>query len=334
MLSALGDLDLTTVTDGEQLSAYGVAARAVGHYALASRLFDRAEVDLRAGGVLGALARNLSVAADLRLELGEWDRAAAALVGFAALSGASMSPSHRTSALVTKAKLAALRGEASSALEIVSEIEHAPNVRSGSRSLAQTQIARGTAYLALGKHHDAYAAFARVMDPADPSHHPREQFGAVAYLAEAAAHAGRQRDARVFIGRLELVADRCGSPMLTAQLSFARAVLAPDDGAEPLFLAALAADTTGSHWQRARTQLAYGRWLRRQLRVTQSRGPLQAALSVFQKLRAPRWAEDALDELQASGGHDGRAGVMRSKHVLSPQELKIAQLAARGLEQP
>jgi ATP/maltotriose-dependent transcriptional regulator MalT len=328
VLSVLADLDENTLTDGDQLSAYGVSARAVGHYALASRLFDRAEVDLRARGVLGALARNLCVAADLRLELGEWDRAAAALLGFAALSVESMSPSHRTSALMTKAKIQALRGDAASALELVSTAEHSPTVRSGSRHLARAQIARGIAYLASGKHHDAYVAFSRVFEPTDPSHHFREQLDAVSYFAEAAAHAGRPSEAHDVLERMQLISESCGSPMLMTQLSYAHAVLAPDDTAEPLFLAALASDETGSHWQRARTQLAYGRWLRRQLRVTQSRGPLQASLAVFQKLGAARWAMEALDELHASGV-PGQP--MASKNLLSPQELKIAQLAVRGL---
>lgn len=111
VLAAVDGAADAALDDGDELSAYGVAARSVGDYAAASRFLDRAEVPLRARGLLGPLARNLCVAADLRLDLGDWNRAAAALVGFDALAGAAMSASHRASALATHAKIAALRGE-------------------------------------------------------------------------------------------------------------------------------------------------------------------------------------------------------------------------------
>jgi ATP/maltotriose-dependent transcriptional regulator MalT len=327
----LADVDEDAAIDGDELRAYGVAARAVGEYSIASRLLDAAEAALRPRGLLGPLARTLCVAADVRLDLGEWDRAADALTEFAALSAASMSPSHRATALATTAKIAALRGDTAAALELVSETEHSPGARSGSRYLARAQIVRGIVGISTGKHVDAYDALSRVFRPDDPSHHFREQFDAVAFFAEAAAHTGRQDQAADWLQRMQLIADTCASPMLTAQLSYAAAVLAPDDAAEQLFLAGLASVGASSPWQRARLQLAYGRWLRRHQRVTQSRGPLAASLATLRGLGAARWAAEALDELTASGMPGRTRNHGSGSALLSAQESTIAHLAARGL---
>jgi DNA-binding CsgD family transcriptional regulator/tetratricopeptide (TPR) repeat protein len=326
--AALPDSRAMTELDGDDLAAFGVAARALGDYSAALTFFDRAEVALRARGLLGPLGRNLCVAADLRVDLGQWDRAAAALHGFAALSTESMSASHRASALATTAKLAALRGDTASALDLVSQLEHSPAARSGSRFLARSQTVRGIACLAAGRHLDAYLALRRVFDPGEPSYHFREQFDAVAYLAEAAAHAGRQDDARADLEAVRRLATASGAPILLTHLAYADAVLATA-GAEELFLVALASDGSGSPWQRARLQLGYGRWLRRQQRVTESRVPLQASLTVLRRLGATRWAGEASDELQASGL--SAESPSPSTDPLSNQELRIARLAAQGL---
>jgi DNA-binding CsgD family transcriptional regulator len=330
VLSMLADIDEETVSDGDALSAYAAAARAVGHYSAASKLLDRAEINFRARGLLGMLAHNQCIAADLRLDLGEWDRAAAALAEFEALGAASAPPNGRAHTLAV-AKISALRGEPATALELLADAEHSSPARSSAGYMARAQVVRGIAYLSSGNHLEAYTALNRVFEPDDPSHHFLEQFGAVAYLAEAAVHTGRQGRARDVMERMQPMADASGSPFLSAQLSYARAVLAPDDIAERFFLAALASDAVSAPWPRARIQLAYGRWLRRQQRVTQSRVPLQAALTILEWLGASRWAEEALDELKASGVYGQERHDELVPNLLSAQELKIARLAAQGL---
>jgi DNA-binding CsgD family transcriptional regulator len=332
-IAALGEIaDLNDhELDADALGAYAVAARAVGHYSFALALFDRAESELRSGRLFGALARNLCAAADLRLELGEWERAADALAEFQTLSSASMSANHRAAALATTAKAAALRGECTRALELVAETEHSPAARSGSSYLARAQIVRGIAHISSGHHGDAFAALHRVFEPDDPSSHFREQFGAVGYLAEAAVQSGNRDQARAVVDRMQLIADVSGSPVLITQLAYAKAILAPDDAAEGLFIAALASDSACAPWPRARLQLAYGRWLRRQQRVTQSRGPLQAALTTLQRIGARRWAEEASDELEASGVNGPDRAEGQGFNILSAQESKIARLVAQGL---
>lgn len=317
--------------DADQLGARAVAARAVGDYAGALVFFDRAEAGLRAGGFLGPLGRNLAVAADIRLELGEWDRAAADLAQFRVLSQACMSESHRASALASTAKLAALRGDAAAAFELVTELEHSPAVQTGSRFLARARTVRGIACIADGDHAGAVVILSGVLDPRSPSHHFREQLDAVAYLAEAAAQVGGVEDVRAVLDRVRGLATVCGSPMLLAHLAYADAVLGAEDTAESAFIAALASGSGGSAWHRARTQLAFGRWLRRQHRVIDSRGPLSAASGVLDRLGAGRWAAEARDEHEASVAGSAAWPSARAGEHLSPQELRVAQLAAQGL---
>ena len=50
------------------------------------------------------------------------------------------------------------------------------------------------------------------------------------------------------------------SPLLQSQLEYARALLTPDEAAEPHYRAALAHDLVRWPWIRARVELAYGSW--------------------------------------------------------------------------
>jgi DNA-binding CsgD family transcriptional regulator len=111
---------------------------------------------------------------------------------------------------------------------------------------------------------------------------------------------------------------------------FARPLLAEDGSAEPLFQQALDADLSAWPLYRARLQLCYGRWLRRQRRAADSRVPLRAAREAFDALGARGFAEQARAELRAAGERS-REPRMRMWHDLSPQELQIARLAAVGL---
>jgi DNA-binding CsgD family transcriptional regulator len=150
------------------------------------------------------------------------------------------------------------------------------------------------------------------------------------FLAEAAVRAGRAEEARTIIADLERAALITPSPTLHVQLSYARAVLADDDEAEGLYLAALSQDLGRRPWARARLELAYGSWLRRQRRVAESRALLRTAHLTLQRIGATAWAEQAAIELRAAGertlqGHEPDID------LLSPQELQIARLAAEGL---
>ena len=107
-------------------------------------------------------------------------------------------------------------------------------------------------------------------------------------------------------------------------------MLADRDEAEALFLAALAADLTRRPFIRARDQLAYGEWLRRQRRVAECRPSLRAARDTFDALGTAPWSERARHELRTAGERSGERQAV-SSDLLTAQELQIAQLAADGL---
>src|SRR6185312_13583145 len=100
--------------------------------------------------------------------------------------------------------------------------------------------------------------------------------------------------------------------------------------AERHFRAAIESAQAEWPFYAARAQLAYGVWLRRHRRMTESRAPLREAVATFDALGLLRYAERARRELRASGERLRRRA-RGGWSQLSPQELQIAQLAADGL---
>jgi DNA-binding CsgD family transcriptional regulator len=83
-------------------------------------------------------------------------------------------------------------------------------------------------------------------------------------------------------------------------------------------------------FERARTELLYGEWLRRDRRRTQSRTHLRAAAELFRTLGTTCWAQRAEAELRAAG-ETARSHEPSALDQLTPQELKITELVAEGL---
>ena len=109
------------------------------------------------------------------------------------------------------------------------------------------------------------------------------------------------------------------------------AIAADDERAPALFQRALGLPSV-EQWpfDAARVRLAYGERLRRTRAAAESRIPLQAALTAFQKLGAAPWASRAELELRATGAIRTPSSA-RGAESLTPQELQIARLAASGL---
>jgi DNA-binding NarL/FixJ family response regulator len=129
---------------------------------------------------------------------------------------------------------------------------------------------------------------------------------------------------------MEAVGRRTPSPSLHINLRYARALIAGEVSAEDLFQEALRADLAGWPFARARAQLAYGEWLRRQRRPAEARAHLRAAREAFDALGVVPWSDRARSELRASG-EASRRRVPQARELLTPQELQIAQMAAEGL---
>jgi DNA-binding CsgD family transcriptional regulator len=109
-----------------------------------------------------------------------------------------------------------------------------------------------------------------------------------------------------------------------------RALVSEGDEAEALYreaIALLAESRLGV--ERARAQLLYGEWLRRESRRVDAREQLRAAHEAFTVMGAAPFAERAGRELLATG-ETVRKRTEETRDDLTPQETQIARLAGGG----
>jgi DNA-binding CsgD family transcriptional regulator len=148
---------------------------------------------------------------------------------------------------------------------------------------------------------------------------------------EAAIRAGEQETAHTWLDLFEAWAESTAAAWARAVGLHCRALLSEDEGeAERLFLAALDAHAEAARpFERARSELAYGEFLRRARRRVEAREHLGAALDSFEALGAALWAERARVELRASG-QTARKRDPSTRAELTAQELQIARFVAEG----
>jgi DNA-binding CsgD family transcriptional regulator len=169
-----------------------------------------------------------------------------------------------------------------------------------------------------------------VFDPADSAYHPVISSWLIADLADAARHIDEQAAARARVAQVEAIVGERSGTWIMLGLRHARALVAEPAEAGERFEEALATNLTRWPFQRARIQLAYGQWLRRDRRIAASRTVLRTARDTFDALGCMPWGEQARRELRASGERSRRR-VPEARDQLTAQELQIAQLAAQGL---
>ena len=315
----------------EARAAYpaGVAATIVGEVHLGASLLADAVSQLRAQGQLRWLARALVVQAWAATHVADWGVASSAARDGIRLAVETEQPLFETVGQGALLVVAALRGDQDTVRSLAPLAQQRLAAGRSRYGLAVVHAARGLAALGDARYDEAYEHLRRIFDPADPACHRAQQYWYIHDFAEAAARTGRPDDARACLAALEPDQGVALSSWLRAGMWYARALLAEDDRAEPLFLDAVDAAST-LPFIRARAQLAYGAWLRRQRRIAESREPLRAAAASFETLGFRPWAARAGRELRASG-ETASVPAAPARHVLSPQELGIAELAASGL---
>ncbi|WP_329585981.1 LuxR C-terminal-related transcriptional regulator [Kitasatospora sp. NBC_01250] len=318
----------TDATEAEELWLLGTAALAVGEPGRAGDLLARAARLLRSDGRVGLLAQVQALHAQAGVLVGDWDLAQAANEEALGLADAGGQELWSIRARATRALLRAFRGDlAGSAADIASVERNAAGRRSGPVHAA-LRLARSVALFCSDDPSAAYQTLRPLFAPGALPHHRGAQVRTLTLLAETALRAGEVEDARQLIAGF---GDGDWLPLLTAvNLAHARALLADGPDAEQHFAQALALTPRQWPWPRARTELAYGMWLRRDRRPGLARVPLREALHTFELLGATAWAEITNRELRAAGVDRGTA----SGHLveqLSAQELTIARLAATGL---
>ncbi|MFE7802087.1 LuxR C-terminal-related transcriptional regulator, partial [Nocardia sp. NPDC057440] len=149
---------------------------------------------------------------------------------------------------------------------------------------------------------------------------------------EAAVRCGRSELAKRPYARISEWARSTGRDWALAITERCAALLSTGPTAEAHYRRALALHQAEDQpFARARTELLYGEWLRREQRKIESRDHLRTAADTFARLGALPWWERATAELRATGAviaaPEQATGPLGT---LTPQELKVIRLAAAG----
>ncbi len=151
----------------------------------------------------------------------------------------------------------------------------------------------------------------------------------LADVVEAAVRGGDPDRAHAAVACLAERAPASGTPWAMGLLARCRALLAGDD-AERLYQEAIELlVSTRMAVELARAHLLYGEWLRRQKRRTDARDQLRIAHNMFTDMGADAFANRARHELLATGER-ARKRTVESSNELTPQETRVARLAADG----
>ena len=152
---------------------------------------------------------------------------------------------------------------------------------------------------------------------------------------DVAVRAGHLDTAARWLSELEQFADTTDTPHARRVVAYGRALLASHEdspaAAEEFFRLALGTEPGQDRpFERARTHLAYGEFLRRYRRRVDARDQLRSALQTFQDLGAGPWVHRAEQELRASG-ETARKRDASTSVALTAQERQIASFVAQGL---
>jgi DNA-binding CsgD family transcriptional regulator len=317
--------------DTDAARFFGPAAVVVGAFDVALTLLGIAVEGLRTEGRLGHLPRLLLLQGSMAARVANWDVAIPSAEECRRLAHELGEPQWAAAAETVESIIAGTLGDEEAAERAAAEAERVAVPAGANITVAFALSGRVLAALGAGRYVDAYETAERLFNPMSPAYHPVISSWLIADLAEAAAHIGRLDEARLRAQQVEAASGGGSGTCVALGLLHARALLAEDEqDAATRFHEALHADYT--HWplQRARLLLSYGKWLRRQRRVSESRAPLRDCRTAFDAMGCAAWADQARSELRASGEASRRRGP-HARDQLTAQELQIAQLAAQGL---
>lgn len=197
---------------------------------------------------------------------------------------------------------------------------------------ARARWARGLMSLAHGRPEDAFDELRMLSTDDGDAWHPVVAGWALGDYVAAAVSAGRADEVREHVDRVADVNLGVGSELVRHLVARSRALLSDGDEAEHHFTAALTARSAPLRYEVARTEFAFGQWLRRQRRVLEARKHLQKARDSFTALGAEAWARGAASELIAAGEATASAHPdWAARFHLTPRETEVARLAAAGL---
>jgi DNA-binding CsgD family transcriptional regulator len=287
---------------------------------------ERAVALAREAGALTVLPTFLLYRAAVHIYAGEFGAASV----LTAEADAIVEATGNTRWQGTSLLLAAWRGQEDVTLKMADANVQAATARGEGRAICMAELSRAVLYNGLGRYEDALAAAERACE--------YEDFGMVNWplteLVEAAARAGRPDIAVPALDRLEARTGAAGTEWALGTQARSRALIDDSGDAESLYREAI--ERLGRSRivvHRARAELLYGEWLRRENRRVDAREPLRAAHEVLHGAGADAFAERARRELLATG-ETIRRRTHETLYELTAQEAQVARLAVDGRTNP
>jgi DNA-binding CsgD family transcriptional regulator len=331
-VASLPQLPATAAVTIEILWASWYAKQLEARHAREKSKLDHAIASARKRGALGILPYLLGMGAQLDIREGRWTRASALASEAIELAHETRQPGYRAWGLVNAAMIEAAQGlegdcraHATQALELAQASDIGSLAVYVSSVLGLLELGVGNIPRAI-EHLEQCAQRAEACGLTHPN--------VVRYepdLIEALHAAGDDAQALAAAIRLGQRADRVQSAWGLATAARCRGLLTSEDEFEKEFQAALVLhDHVPGGFERARTQLCYGKRLRRGRRNSDAREQLTQALATFEHLAADPWAEHARRELQAIGISTRTPREHPTIETLTPQELRVALIIADG----
>ncbi|MEU4879842.1 helix-turn-helix transcriptional regulator [Streptomyces althioticus] len=322
-------------TDPDRLLRSAAAALMLGDVTSARRAGARALAAARTSGSAALEPRALEYLAYAELRAGRHQLArthAEEGLRAAERAGQRNTAAHHHAVL---ALAASIEGEADLVAEHAEEALRTARRHGLAQAATLAHWAAARADLGAGRPREAAQRLGPLVRPGARRGHFAVWMLAVPCFVEAAASAGRLQHAAALVEDFALWAACGADPQAPSQLLRCRALLAGPDTADELYLSALDRhDDTVGDFERARTELLYGKWLRRRRRLREARTRLEEARLGFERCGAPLWAQQAAAELRAGGAAPNPAPAASSGAGdlarLTPQQLRIARYVAAG----
>ena len=319
------------LSETDLLTNLGIATFHLGDDDGFRRLFSRMLTRARNDGAIGLVLFALPRLALADLSGGNWTGAVAHATEAVELARSTGQPGLAAMPLAQLALVAALRGDKGYD-GVFAEMDR---VSAGQPAGILGVLMRDTRRWAQGCH------AALTGEPAAALHHLQQMTQpTLTRLAaydrlDIAVRSGHLDFAVRCLDELEQFAKIAETPHAHRVVAYGRAVLAAQEdspaAAEEFFSEALGTESGQDRpFERARTHVAYGEFLRRSRRRVDAREQLRTALQMFDDLGAGPWAQRAELELRASG-ETARKRDATASVALTAQETQIASFVAQGL---
>ncbi|MGP4027505.1 helix-turn-helix transcriptional regulator [Actinomadura sp. 3N407] len=278
----------------------------------------------RRHGLIGALPNILQTLAQTQIAAGRHADAEATVAEAIALARDTGRP-HREGRLgAVLSRIAAIEGDEARLRELIAPlvVTGAPPPHGG---LADSALA--LLDLGLGRYDDALRRLHEIAH--GPRRHSTGSMVSAADQVEAAVRSGQPELAHAPFERFRAWAEAGRQTWALAVALHCEALLT--DSEEPYARAVRLHERSTRPFERARTELLYGEWLRRARRRSDARVLLRSAVEIFEHLRANPWLDRARAELRATG--EAGPSVPTAPDLLNrltPQELQVVRMAAEG----